>query len=142
VWRRAAESLGTVALSIKWSIVLMMYCSRIVASCLQPLTALSACTSCRPCQTSWKLARVCWEHVCLAAKAGLLDFSLCLRPTTHREPRDTWQRRSPTQSGGEVRSHRTHGSVRAHLNREARSRAIGHVAASEPTSAERRDLEP
>jgi hypothetical protein len=27
-----------------------------------------------------KRARVRWEHACLAAQAGLLGFSLCLRP--------------------------------------------------------------
>jgi hypothetical protein len=30
----------------------------------------------------------------------------------------------------------THGSARAHLNREARSGAIGDVTASDPTSVE------
>jgi hypothetical protein len=39
--------------------------------------------------------------------------------------------------GGEVQSHRTCGSTGAHLSREARSGAIGHVAALEPTSAGR-----
>jgi hypothetical protein len=53
-----------------------------------------------------------------------------------------WQHRSPPQSRGEVRSHRTRGSTGAHLSSEARSTTIGHVAMSEPTSAERRDLEP
>jgi hypothetical protein len=26
---------------------------------------------------------VCWEHAFLAGQAGLLGFSLCLRPTGH-----------------------------------------------------------
>jgi hypothetical protein len=52
-----------------------------------------------------------------------------------------WQRRSPPQSGGEVQSQRTSGSARAHLSQEARSGAVEHVAAPEPTSAERRGLE-
>jgi hypothetical protein len=38
---------------------------------------------------------------------------------------------------GSVRSHRTCGRIRAHLVREARSEAEGHVAASELTSARR-----
>jgi hypothetical protein len=53
-----------------------------------------------------------------------------------------WQRQSPPQPGGEVRSHRTCGSVGAHLSREVRSRVIGHVAVSEPTLVGRRGLEP
>jgi hypothetical protein len=48
--------------------------------------------------------------------------------------RDTWQRWSPPQQGGEVRGYGTRGSVRAHLSREARCRATGHVIAPEPTS--------
>jgi hypothetical protein len=120
--------------------MLVLYCSRIVAVCLhalQTLTALPAHTSCMPCQ-----ARVRWKHACLAAQAGVLGFSLCLRPAAQREPPDTWQRWSPSPLGGEVRSHMTRGSVGAHLSREARSGAVGHVAAPEPTSAERRGLEP
>jgi hypothetical protein len=39
-------------------------------------------------------------------------------------------------------SHVTRGSVRAHLSQEARSGAIGHMAASELTSAGKRGLEP
>jgi hypothetical protein len=49
-------------------------------------------------------------------------------------PSDTWQRQSPPQLGGKIRSHRTRGSVGAHLSLEARSRAAGHVAAPEPIS--------
>jgi hypothetical protein len=63
-------------------------------------------------------------------------------PTSGRrrgpEPLDTWQYWSPPRLGGEVRSHMTRGSVGVHLNREARSRAAGHMAAQEPTSAGRR----
>jgi hypothetical protein len=50
------------------------------------------------------------------------------------EPWDTWQRRSSPQQGGEVRGHGTRGSTGAHLSKEARSRATGHMAAPEPTS--------
>jgi hypothetical protein len=41
--------------------------------------------------------------------------------------------------GGRARSHGIHGSTRAHLDREARSGAEGHVTAPEPTSDRRRD---
>jgi hypothetical protein len=53
------------------------------------------------------------------------------------EPWDMWQRRSSPQQGGEVRGHGTRGSAGAHLSKEARSGTAGHVAAPEPTSAER-----
>jgi hypothetical protein len=73
-----------------------------------------------------RLGNVCvrWEHACLAAQVSLVGFSLCLKLVAHRELWDTWQRRSLPQSGGEVWSHRTRGSVGAHLSREARSGAI------------------
>jgi hypothetical protein len=48
--------------------------------------------------------------------------------------RDTWQCRSSPQQGGEVRSHGTHGSARAHLNKKVRSDAVGHIAALKHTS--------
>jgi hypothetical protein len=64
---------------------------------------------------------------------------------------------SASQLGSGIRSHRTHGdtgahlgrvqscrtrdSVGAHLDKEARSGAVGHVAAPEPTSAERHGSE-
>jgi hypothetical protein len=60
-----------------------------------------------------------------------------LEDCAHREPRDTWQRQSSLQSGGEIQRHRIRGSVRAHLSQEARSRVIGHVAAPKPTSVGR-----
>jgi hypothetical protein len=49
--------------------------------------------------------------------------------------RDTWRRRSPPQQGGEVRSHGTRGGAGAHLSKVARSRAAGHMAVPETTSA-------
>jgi hypothetical protein len=52
-----------------------------------------------------------------------------------------WRRRSPPQTGGEVQSYRTCGGAGAHLCREARSRAIGHVAAPEPMPAGGQGLE-
>jgi hypothetical protein len=90
MWHHAVEALGTVAVPGEWSMVLVLNCSRTVAAylyALQALTPLLARTSCSPCQAPWKLARVCWGHACLAAQAGLLGFSLCLkiaaRPTGH-----------------------------------------------------------
>jgi hypothetical protein len=53
------------------------------------------------------------------------------------ELRNTWQRRSSTQQGGEARGHVTCGSTEAHLRKEVRSGATGHVMAPEPTSAGR-----
>jgi hypothetical protein len=49
------------------------------------------------------------------------------------ELRGMWQRRSPSQPKGEVRSHRTRGSARAHLSWEVKSGAAGHVTAPKPT---------
>jgi hypothetical protein len=56
------------------------------------------------------------------------------------ELRDTWQRQSSPQQGGEVRGRGTCGGTGAHLDREVRSGTVRHVAASEPTSVGRRDL--
>jgi hypothetical protein len=53
------------------------------------------------------------------------------------ELRDTWQCRSSPQQVGEVWDHGTHGSTGAHLSKEARSGAAGHVVAPEPTSTGR-----
>jgi hypothetical protein len=53
-----------------------------------------------------------------------------------------WQHQSPPQSGGEVQIHMTCGSAGVHLNQEARSEAIGHMTALEPTSAWRWGPEP
>jgi hypothetical protein len=158
----------TVAMPSEWSIVLALHCSRTVTTylhALQALIALPARTSCRPMMalTSGAL-EMCARALgtCVSSCTGSptrLFFMLeshgqqgaaghmaAPEPTSAErrgpEPRDTWQRRSPPQRGGEVRSHETHGSVGAHLSREARSGAIGHVAASEPISAGRRGPEP
>jgi hypothetical protein len=40
-------------------------------------------------------------------------------------------------SGGEVRSHRIRGGIRAHLSWKVMFRAVGHMAAPELTSAMR-----
>jgi hypothetical protein len=53
-----------------------------------------------------------------------------------------WQHWSSPQPRDEVQSHRTRDIIGAHLSREVRSGAIGHVAALEPTSAGRRGPEP
>jgi hypothetical protein len=53
------------------------------------------------------------------------------------EPWDTWRCRSPPQQGGRVWDRRTRGSTGAFLSREVGSRAAGHVAAPEPSSAGR-----
>jgi hypothetical protein len=53
------------------------------------------------------------------------------------ELRNAWQCRSSTQQGDEARGHRPCGSTGAHLSKEVRSGAAGHVAAPEPTSAGR-----
>jgi hypothetical protein len=54
------------------------------------------------------------------------------------ELRDMWQRRSSPQQGSEVRGRGTCGGAGAHLCREVRSGAEGHVAVPELTSARRR----
>jgi hypothetical protein len=59
------------------------------------------------------------------------EFTLSMRKGP--ELRDTWQRRSSPQQGGEVRGHGTHGNAGALLSDEVRSGAVGHVVASEPT---------
>jgi hypothetical protein len=79
-----------------------------------------------------------WEHACLAAQAGLLGFSLYLRPAAHREPRDTWQHRSPPEQGGGVQCYGTRGSAGNLPSREVESKAAGHVAALKPSRAGRR----
>jgi hypothetical protein len=50
---------------------------------------------------------------------------------------DTRQCRSPPQQRGEARSYRTCDSIGALLGREARSVAMGHMAASKPASVGR-----
>jgi hypothetical protein len=56
------------------------------------------------------------------------------------ELRYAWRRQSSTQQGDEARGHGARGSTGAHLSKEVRFRAAGHVAASEPTSVRRCDL--
>jgi hypothetical protein len=70
------------------------------------------------------------------AEPGAMRHVAASEPTLveRRAPklRNMWQRRSSTQQGGEAR-----GSAGAHLSKEVRSGAVGHVAALEPTSAGR-----
>jgi hypothetical protein len=54
------------------------------------------------------------------------------------EPWDTWWHRSSPQQGGEVWGRGTRGSAGAHLSKEARFRAEGHMVTPELTSARRR----
>jgi hypothetical protein len=54
------------------------------------------------------------------------------------EPWGTWWHWSSPQQGGEVWGRGTRGSTRAHLSKEVRFRAEGHVAAPELTSVRRR----
>jgi hypothetical protein len=55
--------------------------------------------------------------------------------------RNMCQRWSSTQQGGEARGHGTCGSTGAHLSREARFRAAGHVEVQELISIGRRGPE-
>jgi hypothetical protein len=75
-----------------------------------------------------------------------MGYVAALEPTsTGRrgpEQRDTWQRWSSPQQGGEVWGRGTRGSIGAHLSREARSGAVGHMVAPEPTLSGRRCLRP
>jgi hypothetical protein len=50
---------------------------------------------------------------------------------------DMWQRRSSPQQGGEIQGRETRDSAGAHLSKEARSGAVGHVTAPKPTSVGR-----
>jgi hypothetical protein len=93
-------------------------------------------------------------HVCMSSSASVT----CGRTMVTREPScmprvakpffipvvhnplgawDTCQHRSSLPQGGRARSHGTHGSAGAHLGREVRSRAEGHVVVPELTSARR-----
>jgi hypothetical protein len=53
------------------------------------------------------------------------------------ELRNVWRCRSSTQQVDEARGHGPRGSTGAHLSKEVRSGAMGHVVAPEPTSAGR-----
>jgi hypothetical protein len=57
------------------------------------------------------------------------------------EPRDTWQRQSSPQQGGEVRGRGTHGGTGVHLCREVWSESITYVEACGCTPCTCLDLE-
>jgi hypothetical protein len=73
----------------------------------------------------------------LAAGLGQLSISLFLRPAAHTKPWDMWRYQSPPSREDWVQSHETRGSVGALLSGEAGSRAVGHEAASKPSSSGR-----
>jgi hypothetical protein len=74
-------------------------------------------------------------------RAGAMGHVAAPEPTsTGRrglELRYAWRRRSSTQQGDETRGHGARGSTGAHLSKEVRSGAVGHMAAPEPTSTGR-----
>jgi hypothetical protein len=82
-----------------------------------------------------------WSSPLWEAEPGAMGHVAAPEPTSagRRGPElsNTWQHRSSTQQGGEARSHGTRGSIGAHLSKEVRFRAMGHVATPEPTSAGR-----
>jgi hypothetical protein len=75
------------------------------------------------------------------AEPGAMGHVATSKPTSAgrrgSELRNMWQRRSSTQQGGEARGHGPRGNTGAHLSKEVRSGATGHVALAEPTSAGR-----
>jgi hypothetical protein len=85
-----------------------------------------------------------WQHQSSPlgeAELGAVGHVAALEPTLVGRQglklRNTWQRQSSTQQGGEARGHRARGSTGAHLSNVVRSGAVGHVAASKPTSTGR-----
>jgi hypothetical protein len=82
-----------------------------------------------------------WSSPLGEAEPGTMGHVTAPEPTSTgrrgSELRNTWQRRSSTQQGGEAWGHMTRGSTEAHISKEVRSGAAGHVAALEPTSAGR-----
>jgi hypothetical protein len=80
-------------------------------------------------------------HLDREARSGAEEHVAAPEPTsTGRrglELRNVWWRRSSTQQEDEAWGHGPRGSTGAHLSKEVRSRAAGHVAAPKPTSAGR-----
>jgi hypothetical protein len=80
-------------------------------------------------------------HLSTEARSGAVGHMAVPEPTSPRrrgpELRDMWQRQSSPQHRGKIRGRGTCGSVGAHLSMEERSRAMGHMAAPEPTSTGR-----
>jgi hypothetical protein len=144
LWRRTVESFGTVAVPDEWSIVLVLHCSRIVSTCLHALQALTTLP-----------ARMSYRSM-LALTSGALKtcacaLGTCVSSCTGRSAKLFFMLEAhgpqgaaghvvvpePTLAGSRGPSHRICGSAEAHLNWEARFGAVGHVAASEPTSVRR-----
>jgi hypothetical protein len=77
-------------------------------------------------------------HLDKEARSVAAGYVAAPKPTSagRRDPklRNTWQRRSSTQKGGEVWSHGTRGGTGVHLDRKVRSEAAGHMEVPEPTS--------
>jgi hypothetical protein len=82
-----------------------------------------------------------WSSPLGEAEPGAMGHVVAPEPTStgRRGPklRYAWERRSSTQQGDEARGHGARGSTGAHLSKEVRSGATGHVAAPEPTSTGR-----
>jgi hypothetical protein len=91
----------------------------------------------RGCETRGSTRAYLAKEVRTGAEGHVVASELTSARRQEPRPRDTWQHQISPQHGGEVRGHRTHGSVVAHLSTEARSEAAGHVAAPEPTSTGR-----
>jgi hypothetical protein len=72
------------------------------------------------------------------AEPGAMGHMATSEPTSAGmrgpELRNVWQHRSSTQQGDEAQDHGPRGSTRAHLSKEVRSGAAGHMVALEPTS--------
>jgi hypothetical protein len=149
-WLHPVASPDTIAVPCEWSTGPVLQCSFIVAACLHVLQALNAQLARASCRLMMALTLGVLEtcmHTLETREPSCIGrptrpFSIYLRPVALWERRDAWQRRYSHWSGDRVRSHRTRGSVGAHLCREVRSGAIGHVAVPEPTSAGRQGPEP
>jgi hypothetical protein len=80
-------------------------------------------------------------HIDREARSGAEEHMAAPEPTLvgrrGLELRNAWRRRSSTQQGDEARGHGARGSTGAHLSKEVRSGAVGHMAAPEPTSTGR-----
>jgi hypothetical protein len=112
VWRHVVESLVTVMVSGEWSIVLALYYSRIVATCLHALQALAALPARTSCKHMMTLILGDLE-TCTRA------LGTCVPSCTSRITRLFFMLEARGPQG-----------------------AVGHVAAPEPTSARRRGPKP
>jgi hypothetical protein len=92
-------------------------------------------------RNTWQCRSSPLEEVELRAIGHMVAPEPTLAERRGPELRNMWQRQSSTQQGGEARVHGTHGSIRVHLGRKARSGVAGHVEVPELTSTGRRDPE-